>query len=100
MNEEHEATIVKGMDAIEKFVNNMCLDFSATGEAIGWKYLNMHRTLQQSLIRLLISAIASLAKYYKENPERYDLRNEGAKNWIVKVAEIKDIYLEIVVNTN
>ena len=96
MNEESNETITNGMNEIDKFVNNMSLDYRATGETIGLQYLNMHRTLQQSLIRLLISAIAWLAKYYTENPDRYDLRNEGAKNWILKVAAIEDTHLPFV----
>ena len=96
VSDEHKEIIIEGMDKVERFINNMSLDNKNTADFIADRYLLMHRTLQQSLIRLIYGVIKRLGRYYELNPNAFDLRNEGAKTWIQKVAKIDDIYLPLV----
>ena len=96
VSDAHREVILKGMDGVEGFINGMSLDNKNTADFIADRYLIMHRTLQQSLIRMIYFAIQHLAKYYELNPNAFDLRNEGAKTWIQKVAKIDDVYFPFV----
>ena len=96
VSDTHREIILTGMNKIENFINNMSLDNKNTADFIADRYLVMHRTLQQSLVRMIYFVIQRLAKEYEQYPNSFDLRNEGAKNWIQKVAKIDDVYFPFV----
>ena len=81
--------VIIGMDHIERFVNNLTLDESKTASLVGNYFNSMHRTLQQSLIRILVYAINYIARWHEEHPSRTDLRNEGAIQWVKEVSKIQ-----------
>lgn len=85
-------TINDGMSVIDKFVNNMTLDEPKVGRYVSEHFLRMHRTLQQSLIRVIYYSIQYIATYYKENPRAFDARNEAAVEWIKDVARNKSYF--------
>ena len=94
--EKREKSVIDGMQYLETFVNSSSFNDSKMADLIVTQYLNMHRTLQQSLIRLIYGVIKRLGRYYELNPNAFDLRNEGAKTWIQKVAKIEDSYFPFV----
>jgi hypothetical protein len=73
-----------------KLVNNMGFDYTEGSEIIAKALIKEHRTLQQSIIRLLAGSIAKYAELSFHDP-----RNESAVEWAKKVAEIENYFPHI-----
>jgi hypothetical protein len=82
-----KGTVVDGMKTLDKFVNNLALDEKNVGKFAGEYFITMHRTLQQSLIRVLYYTLQRIATYHNEHPGQYDDRNEASVKWIQDTAK-------------
>lgn len=81
-----------GLTELEKRINNMCFNDNEQSDIVMKWFLQMHRTLQQNMIRFLVSCIKKIAEYHINNPDRFDARNESSVRWILKAAKIDDEY--------
>jgi hypothetical protein len=65
-------------------------------EALLETLLREHRTLQQSMVRIINSVLIDYAKYHDEHPDRHDLRNESAIEYARHVRDNVHVYLPLV----
>jgi hypothetical protein len=70
-------------------VNNISLDYDEISEIISNKFMRCHRTLQQSMIRLIACFINKISQH------ETDLRNEAAIKWAAEVSKI-DAYFPFI----
>ena len=68
--------------------NSMGMNVDAAAHAMAEKLYRQHRTLQQSFIHVISEVIAKYAGLCGQYG--YDLRNEQASKWAIKVAEVTD----------
>lgn len=92
MKRTDEDIFAEGMNVFERRINNMGFNNKEVVEVVSKHFLQMHRTLQQNMIRFLAYTIQRLAKYHNENENRFDARNESSVRWIKKVAEIEEYF--------
>lgn len=81
-----------GLKELEKRINNMVFNNTELSDIVMTWFLQMHRTLQQNMIRFLAMCIKKLAQYHVEHPYNRDARNESSVQWLIKVSKIDDEY--------
>jgi hypothetical protein len=75
---------------VARLINNMGFDYEKNAEIIAKALIREHRTLQQSIIRLLAGSITKYAELSSHDP-----RNESAVEWAKKVSEIDNYFPHI-----
>jgi uncharacterized protein with NAD-binding domain and iron-sulfur cluster len=84
-------SIEKGEELAQKLADFMNGEDGAAVEAfIKSLTLKTHRTLQQSVFGLFLRVMQAWAKYYKEGPGWYDLRNEFTVATSEKIVDLLD----------
>jgi hypothetical protein len=91
MNESQNKEIENAVEVLSRLVNNMSFDYDEAAKVAASKFIREHRTLQQSMVRLMAAFIKAVAE---ANPGS-DMRNESAIKWVKEVAE-KDSYFPFV----
>ena len=86
INENDKAFADDLIERMGRHVNNMSLDYDAVAELMVDKMCRTHRTLQASIIRLLLAFIVAYAK--RQGAMHTDLRNEDAKGICARLADV------------
>ncbi len=95
MNEEERQSFIKdGMKNVFEYVNTFSLSEKGAGEAVADEFMRFHRTIQQSIVRVLYHTIQAFNRTYEKRGDAavMDARNEEAVKWIKAVAKIEAEY--------
>jgi len=87
--EKDNKSLEEIIEQLSVVVNNMAFDYDDASKVMSNKFRCVHRTLQQSMIRLLSCFIKSISKH------DMDLRNESSINWAKEVSKI-DAYFPFI----
>ena len=83
---EEAAPFVQVVEDLTKSSNSMCLEEKKVAAHMADAFSRQHRTLQQSVMRVLAEFISKVG----ETPMEFtDLRNEGAISWARDVKNIQ-----------
>ncbi len=91
-SERHEF-IKKGMSHLFEYLNIMGLSERSIGESVAEEFTRFHRTIQQTVVRVLYHTIQALNRTYEKRGDgaSFDLRNQDAVAWIKAVAKIEPV---------
>jgi glycine/serine hydroxymethyltransferase len=80
--EKDDKALEEIIERLSAIVNNLSFDYDEASKTMASQFACVHRTLQQSTIKLIAEFIR------KVSVSNHDLRNEAAIEWAKKVASI------------
>ena len=82
LKEKNEKALEEIIECLSGMVNNMAFDYDEAAKILSSRFVRVHRTLQQSTLRLIARFMKSISGFDT------DLRNEAGIEWAKKVSQI------------